>query len=407
MKSRRVVVTGLGVVSALGNDVSSFRSSLFDGNSAIGPISSIDTDILKFKNAAEVKHFEPSELFSKQDLVLLKRFSQLGVHAAREAIRDSGIEWTTPEQCSRAAVITGTGAGGLTDLDSYYTDYFLHDKKRAAPMLVPQSMANSPASFISMETGISGPVYTVSTACSSSNHAIGLAFQAVRSGSVDSAVCGGSETPITRSNLKAWEGLRVVSSDTCRPFSKDRSGMILGEGGAMLVLEELETARARGAKIYAEISGFGMTADANHITMPSVDGPVRAIRIAIEDAGVALEKIGYVNAHGTATAINDVMESQAVNAVFGDLARNVAVSSTKSMHGHTLGAAGAIEAISTVLAIHEGVLPPTANFSEPDPECNVDVIANSSREVEVDAALSNSFAFGGLNAVLLFERWDG
>lgn len=405
MEKRRVVVTGLGVICALGHDRAAFENALIMGRPAIGPIESIDASAIRFKNAAEVKGFEASEHFDKQQLALIKRFAQFAAVAAREAIADSGIEWNDDISRQRTAVITATGAGGLTDLDDQYENLYRHNKLRTPPMVVPQSMPNSGASFISMETGVCGPTYTVSTACSSSNHAIGLAFHAIRSGAVDAAITGGSETPIGYTNLKAWEALRVVSHDTCRPFSKDRSGMVLGEGGAMLILEELEAAKSRGARIYAEISGFGMTADAHHITMPSVDGPVRAMRNALKDAGLDPFAVGYVNAHGTATAANDSMESSAIHAVFGEHAGNVLVSSTKSMHGHTLGAAGAIEAVATVLGIHGGVLPPNANFNERDPECDVNVIENEAREASVEAAMSNSFAFGGLNAVLVFRKY--
>ena len=405
MDKRRVVVTGLGVICALGEGLAAFEKEIFEGRPAIGPIESIDVSTMRFKNAAEVRGFEPTDHFDKQQLALIKRFAQFAAVAAREAIADSGIEWKDDLSRQRTAVITATGAGGLTDLDDQYENLYRHNKQRTPPMVVPQSMPNSGASFISMENGVCGPTYTVSTACSSSNHAIGLAFQSIRSGMVDAAVTGGSETPIGFTNLKAWEALRVVSHDTCRPFSKDRTGMILGEGGAILILEELEAAKARGARIYAEICGFGMTADAHHITMPSVDGPVRAIRNALEDAGVSPDEVGYVNAHGTATAANDSMESEAINTVFGAHAANVAVSSTKSMHGHTLGAAGAIEAVATALAVNRGVLPPNANFNERDPECDVDVIENQSREKQVEAAISNSFAFGGLNAVLVFRKF--
>lgn len=404
MDSRRVVVTGIGVVCALGSDVREFERNLFEGVSAISPIESIDVSSVRFKNAAEVRGFDPTENFDKQALAILKRFSQFAVKASREALSDSGIEFADDRARERTAIITATGAGGLTDLDDQYENLYRFNKQRTPPLVVPQSMANAAASFISMETGVCGPTYTVSTACSSSNHAIGLAFRAIKSGEVDAAIAGGSETPISYTNLKAWEALRVVSGDTCRPFSKDRSGMILGEGGAVLILEEMEKAKARGAKIYAEISGFGMTADAHHITMPSVQGPVRAMKNALAESEIDPEAVGYVNAHGTATTANDSMEASAINTVFGDHAKEVGVSSTKSMHGHTLGAAGAIEAVGTVLAIEGGVLPPNANFNEKDPECDIDVIANSAREKRVDAAMSNSFAFGGLNAVLVFRR---
>ncbi|MBA2378182.1 MAG: beta-ketoacyl-[acyl-carrier-protein] synthase family protein, partial [Blastocatellia bacterium] len=251
------------------------------------------------------------------------------------------------------------------------------------------------------------PTLTISTACSSANHALGHAFWLVRQGMSDVSIAGGSEAPLTYGNLKAWEAMRVVAQDTCRPFSKDRTGMILGEGGAMFVLEELEHAKSRGAKIYGEIVGFGMSADAHHLTMPLVAGAARAINRALKDAQMNPAEVGYVNAHGTATQANDVMESNAIRAVFGERTPEIFVSSTKSMHGHALGAAGALEAAATVLGLHHGQLPPTANFTEPDPECGVRVIANEAVEASPAAAISNSFAFGGLNAVLAFRRWDG
>jgi nodulation protein E len=258
-----------------------------------------------------------------------------------------------------------------------------------------------------MEFGLTGATFTTSTACSSANHAMGQAFWLLRQGTIEVAITGGSEAPICYGNLKAWETMRVVSPDTCRPFSKDRTGMILGEGGAMFVMEPLEAAEARGAKIYAEICGFGMSADAHHLTMPLAGGAAKAMREAIADADLKPEQVGYVNAHGTATQANDPMESEAIRMVFGDHTDNVRVSSTKSMHGHTLGAAGAIEAAATVLGLHHGLLPPNANFNEPDPECNINVIANEALAAEPEAAISNSFAFGGLNAVVAFRRWDG
>jgi nodulation protein E len=266
-------------------------------------------------------------------------------------------------------------------------------------------MENAAASRISLETGVVGPTYTVSTACSSANHAIGQAFWMVRSGVARMAIAGGSEAVFSLGFLKAWEAMRVVSPDTCRPFSKDRRGLILGEGGAMLVLEPLDAAVARGAKIYGEIAGFGMSSDAFHITQPSPDGAARALRAALSDAGLQPEEIGYINAHGTATQANDATETAAIRKVFGAHADRLAVSSTKSMHGHTLGAAGAIEAVATLLSLCNGVLPPTANFTEPDPACDLDVIPNQARIVQVECALSNSFAFGGLNAVIAFRRF--
>jgi len=254
-----------------------------------------------------------------------------------------------------------------------------------------------------MDLGLAGPVYTVSTACSSANHAIGQAFRLVRDGEAEFAVTGGAEAFFTIGMLKAWEAMRVVAPDTCRPFSKDRRGMILGEGGAMMILEPLDAARARGARIYAEVCGMGMTSDAHHLTQPTIDGPARAMRGALREGGIAPEEVGYINAHGTGTAGNDPVETKAIREVFGAHANKLGVSSTKSMHGHALGAAGALESVATILALHHGILPPTANFTEADPECDLDYIPNKAREQRVAAALSNSFAFGGLNAVVAFR----
>jgi len=257
-----------------------------------------------------------------------------------------------------------------------------------------------------VEYGITGPSYTISTACASSTHALGQAFWLVRHGLAELAVTGGSEAPFSLGNLKAWEAMRVVSPDTCRPFSKDRRGMILGEGAAMLVLEPLEAALARGAHVYAEIVGFGMSADAHHITQPSVEGPARAMRAALEDARIQPDQVGYINAHGTGTLANDPTETKAIRLVFGAHTERIAVSSTKSMHGHSLGASGAIEAVATALALERALLPPTANFTQPDPACDLDVVPNAARPAQVDYALSNSFAFGGLNAVVALRRWQ-
>jgi nodulation protein E len=401
----RVVVTGIGVVSALGNDAAAFWSSIKAGESGIGPITKVDMTDFRFKNAAEVRGFDGSAHFDDKNLMWLDSFAQFGIVAAREAIADSGIEFDEDLR-NRSGVITGSCLGGKKTEDDMYRDLYFEGKTRFPPIAIPRVMANSAASNIAMEFGLTGATFTTSTACSSANHAIGQAFWLVRNGVLDAAVTGGSEAPFARGHLKAWESMRVVSNDTCRPFSKDRGGMILGEGGAMFVIENLENAKKRGARIYAEIAGFGMTADAHHLTMPLADGAARAMHGALDDANLDPGEVGYINAHGTATQANDSMESNAIRQVFGEHTDDVRVSSTKSMHGHTLGAAGAIEAAATVLGIHHGVLPPNANYNEPDPECNVNVIANTAVEQQVDAALSNSFAFGGLNAVLAFKRWQ-
>ena len=402
-KQRRVAVTGLGVISALGRDCGEFWQSLRQGLSGIAPLQAVDPALLRFSNGAEVRDFKPSTYFDEKEISLLDRFAQLGVAAAREAIAQAGIAWTQPLR-EATAIITGSCVGGQTTEDEGFVNLYRNNIPRVNPFTIPRTMGNAAASRISLETGVVGPTYTISTACSSSNHAIGQAFWMVRSGAVDMAITGGSEAIFSLGFLKAWEAMRVVSPDTCRPFSKDRRGLILGEGAAMLVLEPLEAARARGAPILGEISGFGMSSDAFHITQPSPEGAARTMRAALADAGLAPEAIGYINAHGTATAANDVTETTAIRQVFGAHADRLAVSSTKSMHGHTLGAAGAIEAAATLLALRHGLLPPTANFTEPDPACDLDVIPNTARPAAVECALSNSFAFGGLNAVVAFRR---
>jgi len=363
----------------------------------------VDRTQLRFQNGAEVPDYNPAEFFDEKDIGLLDRFAQFGVIAAREAVKDAGIEWTA-ELRERSAIVTGSCVGGQSTEDEGFVGLYKNGTNRVNPFTIPRTMGNAAASRISLEYGVVGPTYTVSTACSSANHAIGQAMWMIRSGGADLAITGGSEAVFSLGFLKAWEAMRVVSPDTCRPFSKDRRGLILGEGAGMLVLEHLDAARARGARIYAELTGFGMSSDAHHITQPSAEGAGRAMRAALKDGELAPEQVGYINAHGTGTTANDSTETNAIRSVFGAHADKLAVSSTKSMHGHALGAAGAIEAVATILALRCGTLPPTANYTGPDPACDLDVIPNEPRRVEVDAALSNSFAFGGLNAVLAFRR---
>lgn len=401
--TNRVVVTGLGVISALGHDRCAFWQALTEGRPGIAPLESVDRSLLRFQNGAEVRNYDAARHFDEKEAGLLDRFAQFGVIAAREAVAAAGIEWTD-ELRENAAIVTGSCVGGQTTEDEGFVNLYRKNIPRVNPLTIPRTMENAAASRISLETGIVGPTYTVSTACSSANHAIGQAFWMVRGGTARMAIAGGSEAVFSLGFLKAWEAMRVVSPDTCRPFSRDRRGLILGEGGAMLVLEPLESARARGAKIFGEIVGFGMSSDAFHITQPSAEGAARAIRAALADAAIASDKIGYINAHGTATPANDATETSAIRKVFGEHADKLAVSSTKSMHGHALGAAGAIEAVATLLALESGILPPTANYTEPDTACDLDVIPNQARQAAVEYALSNSFAFGGLNAVLAFRR---
>lgn len=400
----RVVITGVGSISAAGADTSQFWQAVTAGASAIEDMVNVDTSQLRFKKGAEVRGYVPEEHFDQKDLAFMDRFAQFAVLTARQAIRHAGIEWTSDlrETC---AVITGSCLGGRSAEESGYWELFHNNRSRVHPLTIPLSMTNAGASHISMQFGIEGPTYTISTACASSAHAIGQAFWTVRSGGAPLAIAGGSEAPFFVGGLKAWEAMRVISKDTCRPFSAERTGMVLGEGAAMLVLEPLDAALARGARPLAEIVGFGMSADAGHITQPLATGPGRAMRLAMRDAGLAPEQVGYINAHGTATEANDRIETAAIRSTFGAHADNIAVSSTKAVHGHTLGAAGALEAVASILSLKHGLLPPTANFLTADPACNLDVIANEARSNQVEACLSNSFAFGGLNAVLAFKAF--
>jgi nodulation protein E len=398
---RRVAVTGIGIVCALGADASSFWYALKDGRSGIGPLQNVATTNLRFRNGAEVKDFDAEQHFPGGKADFLDRFAQFAVVAARQALTASGLA-ITPANAPRTAIILGACVGGQSTEDAGFVELYKQDRGRVHPLTIPKTMANAGASHISMEFGITGPAMTISTACSSANHAIGQAFWMVRSGQADLALAGGSEAPFSYGILKAWEAMRVVSPDTCRPFSKDRSGMILGEGGAVLILEPLDAAQARGAKIYGEVVGFGMSSDAHHITQPSIAGPSLAMRNALADAQLEPQQIGHINAHGTATPANDPTESKAIREVFGP--HDVLVNGTKSMHGHALGAAGAIEAVATLLALEHQCVPPTANFTTLDPDCDIHVVAGAPQPAAFEYALSNSFAFGGLNAVLAFRR---
>src|ERR1700722_9259514 len=375
----RVVISGMGVISALGLDQQQFWQALVNGQSGIGPIPQdvgpnpeMGMNQVRFKNGAAVRGYDADTYFSRKALTFMDRFAQFSVIAAREAVTMAGIEWDD-ELREGAAIITGSCMGGRFTEEIGYWELFHHGRHRVHPLTIPLGMSNAGASHISMEFGLHGPAYTFSTACSSSAHAIGNALWMVRSGAAPLAIAGGSEAPLFLGGLKAWEAMRVVSPDTCRPFSLNRSGMILGEGAAMLVLEPLDAALARGARPIAEMVGFGMSSDASHITQPLAEGAARAMRGALKDGGLAPEQIGYINAHGTGTEANDKMEVAAIRAVFGSHADKLPISSTKSMHGHTLGAAGAIEAAATALSLDCGILPPTANFTRPDPECDLDV----------------------------------
>ncbi len=401
---RRVVVTGIGVICGAGNNRGAFQKALQEGRGGVGPITNTECLDLRFRNGSEVRGYDPNDHFTSKEADMIDRFAQFAVVAAREAVVQSGIEWTADLR-ETSAIVTGSCVGGQATENQGFWDVYKLGKTRVHPMTIPKTMANAGASAISLEYGITGPAFTLATACSSSAHAIGQAFLMVRSGMCDVALTGGSEAPFSYGILKAWEAMRVVSPTVCRPFSRDRNGMVLGEGGAMMVLESLEHAQARGARPLAEIVGFGMSSDAHHITQPSAEGAAKAVRMALKDARIAPEQIGYVNAHGTGTTVNDTTETRALHLAFGDHAKRLAISSTKAMHGHTLGAAGAIESAAAILALSSGILPPTINFNECDPECDLDYIPNCPRKADVEYAISNSFAFGGLNAVLAWHSW--
>jgi nodulation protein E len=401
----RVAITGIGCISPVGLTAPASWQALKAGVSGIAPTQAVPVDKLHIKIAAEVKGFDPAAHFDERRAGVLDRFAKLAVVAAREAIADSGLRFD--DGLGRdTAVIVGTGVGGIDTMDAAYERLYGQSNPRVHPLTVPRLMVSAAASHITMDQGITGPSFAVSSACSSANHAIGEAFWMVRTGRVKAAVTGGCEAAITFGPIKGWEALRVMAPDACRPFSKGRKGMVLGEGAGMVVLEPLEDARARGATIHAELAGFGMTADAGDLVLPDEAGGAGAMARALADAGLNAEDVDYINAHGTGTAANDATETRAVHRVFGAHARALAISSTKSMHGHALGAAGALELVATLMALREGVIPPTIGYQAPDPACDLDYTPNEARERPIRAALSNSFAFGGLNAVLAVRRPD-
>jgi beta-ketoacyl-acyl-carrier-protein synthase II len=408
---RRVVITGIGVFASTGKNADCFFKTLTEGRSAIRRIQQFDPSALSVQIAAEVPDYDPLDYFPAKRLDLLDRFSQFALLAGKEAMDSSGIQLRDEER-PRFGVVTGTGMAGATTFDLGYYNLYAKQATRLHPFTIPKIMHNAATSQLCMEFGAQGPALTTATACSSSGHAIGEAFHIIKYGMADLMLTGGAEAPLTFGMIRSWESVRVLApgngdpSKACRPFSLDREGLVMGEGAAIILLEELEHAKQRGATIYGEIAGFGMSSDASHITQPSIDGPARAVRMALAEAAVNPEEVDYINAHGTGTRVNDVTETQVIKEVFGDHARKLAVSSTKSMHGHVMGATGALEMAATIQAIDRGVIPPTANYTQPDPECDLDYVPNQAREKPVRVAMSNSFAFGGLNAVLLVKRFD-
>ncbi len=400
----RVVITGAGTINALGQTVAETLEAMREGRCGIGPLDFQDVERLAIRIGGQVRGYEPEEWFNRQQLSLYDRFTQFTLIAAREAIAQAGLEFSG-ELAARAGVVLGNSGGGMTTLDENYRSVYEEGKNRVHPFVVPKLMNNAAASHVSMEFNLKGPAFTVSTACASSNHAMAQAFQLVHGGASPVMITGGSESMLCFGGVKAWEGLRVMSKDGCRPFSANRNGMVQGEGAGIFVFEALEHAQQRGAEILAEVAGFAMSSDAADIVMPSKNGAARAIRGALKDARIAPEEVGYINAHGTGTAANDKTESAAVADVFGAHADRLMMSSTKSMHGHLIGGTGAVELLACIMALRDGVIAPTIGYSEPDPECALDVVPNVAREAKVGVALSNAFAFGGLNAVLALRRF--
>ncbi len=409
---RRVAVTGLGIISPCGNNIDAFSVNLMAGKSGVRKISSAFSNLISAKIAAEVD-FNPLDYFTRRQTAAMDRVNQFAMAAASQAWKDSKLSLDAEEK-KRAGVYIGSGMGGGNTIEYLYDQLFRHNADRVAPLTVLMIMNSASASHISIEHGLSGPCLTLSNACASSANAIGEAFRQIRDGYVDVMLAGGAEAFLTHGGFRSWESLRVLavedpddSSKSCKPFSRNRSGLVLGEGAAVVVLEEMERAVHRKALLHAEIIGYGSTSDAFHITTPSFEGQARAMSEALKDAGVFPEEIDYINAHGTATQRNDLLETQAIKKVFGDHAFDVPVSSTKSMHGHTMGAAGAIEFIASLLAIKNQAVPPTINLDQPDPECDLDYVPNISRKcVEISTVMSNSFAFGGSNAVLIAGKTE-
>ncbi|SFR40295.1 nodulation protein E [Yoonia tamlensis] len=402
---RRVVITGAGTINPLGPDVATTFAAMREGRCGIGPLDIRDVDRLTIQIGAQIKDYDQATHFNRQQLVLYDRFTQFALLAARQAIAQSGLEFSGA-LADQSGVVLGTSGGGLTTQDENYRAVYEEGKNRVHPFIVPRLMNNAAASHVSIEWNLRGPTFTVATACASSNHAMGQAFNMVRSGMSQVMITGGSEAMLCFGGIKAWEGLRVMSKDGCRPFCATRNGMVQGEGAAVYVFEDYEHAKARGAQILCEVAGFAMSSDASDIVTPSKQGAARAIAGAVKDAKTSVDQIGYINAHGTGTAANDKTECAAVADVFGRHADKVLISSTKSMHGHLIGGTGAVELLACIMALREGVIAPTIGYQEADPQCALDVVANTAREAKVDVTLSNAFAFGGLNAVIALRKFS-
>ena len=410
---RRVVVTGLGLVTPVGNTVEDSWSAIMSGRSGVGYIQKFDTEKFSVRIAAEVKDFDPLSFIEKKEARKMGAFIHYAIAASDEALKDSGLA-ITGENDERVGTYISSGIGDFWAIEREHSKLLNEGPHRVSPFFIPSAIVNLAAGQVSIRTGAKGPISATATACSAGAHAIGDSFKIIQRDDADVMICGGAESAITPMSVAGFAAMRAMSTrnddpvHASRPFERDRDGFVIGEGAGMMILEELETARARGAHIYAELVGYGNTADAFHITMPdeTAAGPMRVMQMAMRDAGVTAEQVEYINAHGTSTPYNDKFETLAIKRAFGEHAYKLAVSSTKSMTGHLLGAAGGIEAVFSVLAITRNKLPPTINYVNPDPDCDLDYVPNEPREAHITYALSNSFGFGGTNAALLFKRYE-
>lgn len=399
---KRVVITGQGTINALGRDVKTTLEAMSNGVCGIGPLEFQDVERLNIQIGGQIKEYKAEEHFSRQEISLYDPFTQFAIIAAKEAIAQSGLQFNG-ELAGYSGVVLGTAGGGLQTQDTNYHTVYQEGKNRVHPFVVPRLMNSAAASHISMLHGLRGPSFTVASACASSNHAMGQAYHMIRSGMAQIMVTGGSESMLCFGGIKAWEGLRVLSKDGCRPFCATRTGMVQGEGAAVFIFEDYDHAHARDADILAEVIGFAMTSDASDIVMPNKDGAASAIRRALRDARINPEDVGYINAHGTATTANDKTECAAIREAFGAAADQVMVSSSKAMHGHLIGGTGGVELLTLIAAVKDGMITPTINYKEPDPDCDLDVVPNTARQERINIALSNAFAFGGLNAVIALK----
>jgi 3-oxoacyl-[acyl-carrier-protein] synthase II len=410
---RRVVVTGLGLISPVGNSVEEGWANLVAGRSGIGPITRFDASAMACRFAGEVKGFRIEDYISAKEARHMDTFIHFGMAAAMQAVRDAGLptgEALSEEAAERIGVMVGSGIGGLPMIEQTHADYTAKGPRRISPFFVPASIINMISGHVSIQYGFTGPNLAIVTACTTGLHCIGEAGRLIEYGDADVMVAGGAESTVSPLGIGGFAAARALSTrnddpaTASRPWDKDRDGFVLGEGAGVLVLEEYEHARRRGAKIYAELAGFGMGADAFHMTAPNVDGPKRSMKAALRNAGVNADEVHYLNAHGTSTPLGDINETNAVKMAFGDHARRMVVNSTKSMTGHLLGGAGGVESVFTVLAVHHQVSPPTINIFSQDPECDLDYCANTAREMRIDVAVKNNFGFGGTNGTLVFRR---